>query len=294
MGSRWSEDSFAIRAVLASLVCCALTAASLMAPAAPRASAAPPSLAWQTCDSGEPADQQCDIPRGVAADPDTGHIFVGDSNNLRVSEFDIWGQFVKAWGWDVVASGPGDSGTGFEICVPANGDTCKAGSEGSGPGQFRSLQGMAVDSAGNVYVADSPNRRVQKFSPAGEFLLMFGGGVNQGPSNPGNVCTAADLGVGDVCGAGATGPAPNPPGQFGTWRVGSFIAITPSDQVFVGDEQRIQRFDTNGVYKGEIPLPGETVQSLASDSSGNLYVTYYDSGIDSKANVHKKIGRAHV
>lgn len=39
------------------------------------------------------------------------------------------------------------------------------GSLGSGNGQFNSPRGMAVDSSGNVYVADTGNNRIQKFSP---------------------------------------------------------------------------------------------------------------------------------
>jgi tripartite motif-containing protein 71 len=37
------------------------------------------------------------------------------------------------------------------------------GSEGSGDGQFGEPGGIAVDGAGNVYVADTGNNRVQKF-----------------------------------------------------------------------------------------------------------------------------------
>ncbi len=37
------------------------------------------------------------------------------------------------------------------------------GSEGSADGQFDQPQGIAVDTAGNVYVTDSGNHRVQVF-----------------------------------------------------------------------------------------------------------------------------------
>ncbi len=48
------------------------------------------------------------------------------------------------------------------------------GSLGFGDGQFRNPQGIAVDGAGNVYVADSGNDRIQKFSASGAFLAKWG------------------------------------------------------------------------------------------------------------------------
>ena len=38
---------------------------------------------------------------------------------------------------------------------------------GSGPGQFTNPDDLAVDSAGNVYVADTTNNRIQKFTAGG-------------------------------------------------------------------------------------------------------------------------------
>ena len=268
----------AASATLAALAACALF---LLIPAS--ASAAPPQL-WQSCETGSGAGQ-CDFPRGIAADPHNGHVFIADQNNLRIDELNPLGQFVKAWGWDVVASGPGNTGSGFEICVPENGDTCKAGIEGTGIGQFGSPQGVALDSAGNVYVVDHglpSNRRVQKFSPTGQFLLMFGGEVNKSKTEEvgsteaqRNLCTAAS---GDVCQKGTEGTGN---GQFGHWAFGSFIAIddkgtetVADDKVYVGDQNRIQVFDSGGNYVESLPLPGQTVQSLATDAAGNLYAVY--------------------
>ena len=48
------------------------------------------------------------------------------------------------------------------------------GSEGTGDGQFNRPHGIAVDSDGNVYVADSGNDRIQKFSSVGLFLDKWG------------------------------------------------------------------------------------------------------------------------
>jgi hypothetical protein len=59
------------------------------------------------------------------------------------------------------------NGGAFEVCVPASGDTCKAGAEGSLAGEFANGQptGVAVDTTGAIYTVESAiNDRVQKFT----------------------------------------------------------------------------------------------------------------------------------
>jgi len=41
----------------------------------------------------------------------------------------------------------------------------KWGANGSGNGRFSYLEGITVNSSGNVYVADTSNYRIQKFKP---------------------------------------------------------------------------------------------------------------------------------
>jgi DNA-binding beta-propeller fold protein YncE len=248
-----------------------------------------PAALWSRCAANSEVDTACQIPRGIAADPNSGHVFVADQANRRVVEFSALGTFLGTWGWDVIANGPDDAGTGFEVCVRARGDICKAGVAGDGSGQLAAPLGVGVDSAGNVYVVDFPNNRVQEFDPDGHFLLMFGGEVNKtkveaaAPEAEQNLCTAAS---GDACQAGVEGTGS---GQFGSWAVGSFIAIdangsetTADDIVYVGDKDRIQVFDTGGHYLKSLSLPGKTVQSLAVDTSGDLYAIY-----NGRVGVHK-------
>ena len=59
------------------------------------------------------------------------------------------------------------------------------GSEGSDDEQFVKLEGIAVDSSGNVYVSDSFNYRVQKFDSNGNFITKWGsGGKSNGQFEP--------------------------------------------------------------------------------------------------------------
>jgi hypothetical protein len=48
---------------------------------------------------------QLGFPGGAAVSPVDGHVFVLDYNNKRLDEFTPWGEFVKAFGWDVAPGG---------------------------------------------------------------------------------------------------------------------------------------------------------------------------------------------
>ena len=43
------------------------------------------------------------------------------------------------------------------------------GQTGSGQGQFNGIRGLVTDAAGNLYVADAGNKRIQVFDPARAF-----------------------------------------------------------------------------------------------------------------------------
>src|SRR6188768_516380 len=188
------------------LMLAALLALSLTLAAAASAAAATPALLYQTPIDGLAGSDAGHLrePRGVAADPDTGHVYVADSGNNRVAEFGPWGEFLKAWGWGV-SNGQAE----LQTCGPAATPptvTCHIGISGAGVGQFdHTVGGIAVDANGDVWVADLANHRIEKFSPSGDFLLMVGGQVDKGPNNPGNLCTAAFITSGDACGAGVAG-----------------------------------------------------------------------------------------
>jgi hypothetical protein len=95
------------------------------------------------------AGQQSDVfqrPADVAWDS-AGNIYVADGfGNARIAKFDKAGKFVKTWG-----------------------------SRGTEPGQFSTVHGIAVDAQGNVYVADTGNKRIQVFDTDGNFKTQFTG-----------------------------------------------------------------------------------------------------------------------
>lgn len=214
----------------------------------------------------------------VEANPVTGDIYVGDRTLNRIARYDAWGAFISAWGWGV-ADGAGEAQTcgPTEPQLEPDPSLCQAGIAGSGPGQFNKVNGVATDSSGAVYVFESRNARVQKFSAAGDFLLMFGGDVNK--TTAAEVCTAADIEGGDECGAGVKG---SDPGFFGSDNLNEnrdALTVAADGRVFVGDQDRIQIFEPDGTYESEIPLPEPGYPlALATDPvSGDLYFTYRTS-----------------
>jgi hypothetical protein len=118
-------------------------------------------------------------PSGVGVNQSNGNVFVADSGNARVEEFNSAGKFALAWGWGVK-----DGAAHLETCTGAGG--CDAGIAGSGAGQFSNPNSIAVDSssspsAGNVYVGDQSNNVVSKFNEFGQLLAVItGAGTPQG------------------------------------------------------------------------------------------------------------------
>ena len=68
------------------------------------------------------------------------------------------------------------------------------GSEGTGSGQMKSPQGVAVnDKTGDVYIVDAGNNRVDRFKSNGEFIEAWGVGVNTSGSHEYEQCTTKCL-----------------------------------------------------------------------------------------------------
>ena len=132
------------------------------------------------------------------------------------------------------------------------------GGKGSDKGQFDSPTGIAVDGSGNILVADTGNRRIEKFSPTGTFLSTIGTkGAGHGQlrdpngiaiDRAGNIYVAEagnhrvqKLAPDGTFSAGWKGPEP---GFYGPRR----IAIGPDGAIYVVDQghNRIAKFSPDG------------------------------------------------
>jgi DNA-binding beta-propeller fold protein YncE len=115
-------------------------------------------------------DGQLMGPRDVAIDNSNGDVYVADTSNSRIVKLDSSGNFLAAWGWGVSDGNPVS-----EVCS----SSCQAGIAGAGAGQFTAPRFVEVDnstgpSAGDVYVADTSNKVVQKFDSAGNLITTWG------------------------------------------------------------------------------------------------------------------------
>jgi DNA-binding beta-propeller fold protein YncE len=54
---------------------------------------------------------------GVASDDTTGEVYIADGAHARVERLNVEGGFLGAWGWNVIATGPGKAGTSLEEVV---------------------------------------------------------------------------------------------------------------------------------------------------------------------------------
>lgn len=96
---------------------------------------------------------QFNAPRDIAVAQD-GTLYTADSRNHRILHLDQDGNLLNSWG-DYDASD-------FQANVMA--------AEGS----FNEPWGLAIGPDGSVYVTDTWNHRIQKFTPDGQFVTMWG------------------------------------------------------------------------------------------------------------------------
>jgi tripartite motif-containing protein 71 len=261
-----------------------MSAAALAVPASAPGAFTPLALYGASVGTGA---GQLNNARAVAVDAG-GSLYVADDSNNRVSQFTAAGGFVRGWGFDVIPGG----GAGLEVCTVAT--SCQSGTGGGGAGQLGgSTTGDAADRAGNVYVTDSANDRVNQYTSSGGFVRSWGFSVVPGGGSGFGVCTTAT-----GCETGVPG------GAAGQLRGPSGVAAVGAGNVYVagGLNQRVDQFGAAANFVrawGVNVIPGggtgfescttattcqtgafgegagefNTTEGIAADGGGNVYVT---------------------
>ena len=190
-------------------------------------------------DSGTAVQARLANPTGVAVDG-AGNLYIADSHNDRIRRVDPSGTIVTfAGGGD--ALGDGGPALDAQLDFPAD---------------------LAVDGAGNVYIADALNRRIRRVDPSGTIVTFAGGGNAFGDGGP-----ALDAQLDYPAG----------------------VAVDGAGNVYIADvgSNRIRRVDPSGTIAtvagtGERGFAGDggmAVEALlanptdvAVDEAGNLYI----------------------
>jgi tripartite motif-containing protein 71 len=215
---------------------------------------------------GMPGEGTLRFPQAIARGYD-GRVYIGDVFTHKVEVFNPDGTFQSQWG-----------------------------TEGTGPGQFGSIGGIAIGANGSVYVADSSNR-VERFTLDGQYLGSFGSsgpGLGQfafgsanthaSPSGGGVSVNGQYLFVADtlnnrvqrfdldghnplIIGAAQLD---HPQGLFAT--VGKVIVADDDKHrlVFYNSDGVLQR--TLGTGPGNLPGQLNFPYDVTADPKGNLYV----------------------
>jgi tripartite motif-containing protein 71 len=114
-----------------------------------------------------------------------GTILVADSGNERIARFATGGGYLGATTGVGVGRGIAVTPDGSRTYVstssnrigvwdPSGSEVDEFGGQGSKLGKLESPGQIALDAAGNLWVADRGNNRIQQFGPEGERLVAFG------------------------------------------------------------------------------------------------------------------------
>jgi sugar lactone lactonase YvrE len=204
---------------------------------------------------GGPATKAGMNPWTLALDA-AGNLFIGDSGNYRVRKVSTDGLITT-----VAGSGKGgfsgDGGPATEARI-------------HGPG------GIAVDAAGNLFIADTDNHRIRKVSPEGIITTVAG----SGPTGIAKGLSAGDGGL-------ATEARLNGPFSLALDRAGNLYFSENGDFLGSNKGYRVRKVDAKGIITTVAGSDGrgftgdggpatqahlDTPTGVAVDAAGNLFI----------------------
>jgi uncharacterized repeat protein (TIGR02543 family) len=185
-------------------------------------------------DLGLAINAELNSPHGLTVDS-SGNVYIADSGNNRIRKVDTSGNISTI-------AGTGNAGYSGDLGLAIN-------------AELNSPFEVAVDSSGNVYIADMSNSRIRKVDTSGYISTIVGTG-NNGYSGDGGAATNAELN--------------NPAG----------VAVDSSGNLYIADflNACIRKVDTSGKIStiadtSNLNLGGPMI-GVAVDSSGNVYSAF--------------------
>ena len=190
-------------------------------------------------DSGSAIAAQLNGPYGVAVDG-AGNLYIADAHNQRIRKVDANG---------IISTVAGNGTSGF------SGD--------GGPAiaaQLNTPHGVATDSAGNLYIADTYNRRIRKVDANGTISTVVGDGT-EGAGGDGGPAVGAQLG------------APNG------------VAVDSVGNLHIADSthKTVRVVNASGVIQS---LSGDTTKGDGGPSAMSLLNTPFGMALDSAGNLY--------
>lgn len=223
---------------------------------------------------------QLSSPNGIAVDS-AGNLFIADTNNHRIREVSATGVISTVAGTGT----PGFSGDGGAATAATL----------SGPSD------VAVDAAGNLYIADTGNYRVRKVTTSGTIVTVAGNGSfasagDRGPATAAALCVSGvavdsygNLFIGDGCnervrmvntdgiistfaGTGTQGfKGDGGPAEFARLSGPTRLAVDRAGDLFIVDSlnNRVREVNSEGIIQTVAPV---AAWAIALDAAGNLII----------------------
>lgn len=200
-------------------------------------------------DNGPATAAQLDSPQGLALDS-AGTLYIADTNNHRIRKLAL------STGLITTIAGTGRAGFSGENAAALT-------------AQLDTPTALAVDTAGNLYLADTRNQRVRRITPSGVISTLAGNGTqglagDNGPATSASIDSPGGLAV-DVAGNIYVADTHNQrirgvSASTGIITTVAGSSLTPGLPSLSGD---------NGpAVQASLALP----RGLALDGAGNLYV----------------------
>ena len=246
-------------------------------------------------DGGPATSAELAAPEGMAMDA-AGNLYFVDVQNFRVRKISSSGTISTVAGTGTRgSSGDGGPATSaamvpFSVAVDSAGNlyitdiarirkvtpsgtistvagTGRGGFSGDGgpatSAQIFAPEGVAVDTAGNIYIADTDNHRIRKVTPAGTITTVAGNGT-KGFSGDGGPATGASL---------------NDPTR---------VTVDAQGNLYIADEQnnRVRKVTAAGVIS---TLAGTGIGGYSGDggpATSAMLFTPYDVAVDAAGNVY--------